>query len=151
MATINEKWDIMVTYNWETGKKYADDLHKVLTEKGYHVWMDEKNLQGNIGVETSKAIANSEIILFLISEKYEKSHSCQADYRLAHGVKKKIIPIQVEDYYPAVGSELRFYISGQIFYKLFEDKENNMIKIMKAIDKHFGEVFPKKGKLCFVY
>ena len=37
-----EKWGVMVSYNWNTGKEHADDLYKVLTENGYKVWIDKK-------------------------------------------------------------------------------------------------------------
>ena len=138
MTTEIERWDIMVSYNWETGKECADALYNFLTESGYNVWIDEEYIGCDLESEMAKAVANSNIILLLISEKYEKSYNCIREYTHANTCRKVMIPIQVENYLPHVSSKLALIISGKIYYKLYEDKERNMKKILKTIENQIG-------------
>ena len=141
----NEKWDVMVSYNWKTGKECANDLYKVLTENGYRVWIDEKNMAGDLESEMAKGVANSEIVLLLISEEYERSHNCIREYTHANSCRKIIIPIQVENYLPPSSSKLALIISGKIYYQLYENKEKNMKSILKEIENLIGKRFSIKG------
>ena len=145
MTAENEKWDIMVSYNWKTGKECASDLYKVLTENGYKVWIDEKNMAGDLESEMANGVANSEIVLLLISEEYEKSHNCIREYTHANTCRKKIIPIQVENYLPPSTSKLALIISGKIYYELYENKEENMKKILNEIESKIGKRCSIKG------
>ena len=67
MIAEKEKWNIVVSYNWETGRECANDLYNVLTKYGYKVLFDKKNMGGDLGLEMVKGVANSEIILLVIS------------------------------------------------------------------------------------
>ena len=147
----NEKWDIMVSYNWKTGKECANDLYKVLTKNGYKVWIDEQNMGGDLGREMAKGVANSKIVLLLISEEYEKSHNCEREYTHADQCKKIIIPVQVKNYLPPDSSKLALIISGKIYYQLYENKEENMKRILKEIESHIGKRFSIKGSLNYFY
>ena len=138
MAADNEKWDVMVSYNWTTGKEYAKELDEFLTEKGYKVWIDRNNMAGNLLSSMAKGVANSEIILLLISEEYVKSKNCKSEYTHARTSNKKIIPIYVENYQPPNSSRLALIISGMIYYNLYENKEKNMMLILKEIESHIG-------------
>ena len=145
MTAENEKWDIMVSYNWKTGKECASDLYKVLTENGFKVWIDEKNMAGDLESEMANGVANSEIVLLLISEEYEKSHNCIREYTHANTCRKEIIPIQVENYLPPSSSKLALIISGKIYYELYENKEENMKKILNEIESKIGKRCSIKG------
>ena len=146
MTAENEKWDVMVSYNWKTGKECANDLYKVLTENGFKVWIDEKCMAGDLESEMANGVANSDIVLLLISEEYEKSHNCIREYTHANTCQKIIIPIQVENYLPPLSSKLALIISGKIYYKLYENKEENMKKILIKIENHIGKRRSIKGK-----
>ena len=129
----NEKWDVMVSYEWKTGKEYAKDLYNILTENGYKVWFDEENVAGNLMSEIAKGVANSEVILLLISEEYEKSYNCTREYEHANSCRKIMIPIQVKNYLPPASTSLAVIIAGKIYYQLYEKKEENMKRIIKEI------------------
>ena len=145
MTAENKKWDIMVSYNWKTGKECASDLYKVLTENGYKVWIDEKNMAGDLESEMANGVANSEIVLLLISEEYEKSHNCIREYTHANTCRKQIIPIQVENYLAPSSSKLALIISGKMCYELYENKEENMKKILNEIESKIGKRCSIKG------
>ena len=147
----NEKWDVMISYNWKTGKECANDLYNVLTKNGYKVWIDEQNMAGDLYRSMAKGVANSEIILLLISEEYEKSEICISEYTYAKSCEKKVIPIQVKDYLPPRASELYFIIAGNIYYKLYENKEENMKMILKEIETQIGKRSSIKGRLNYFY
>ena len=151
MSAKNEKWDIMVSYNWTTGKECANELDVFLTKWGYKVWIDKKNMAGNLYSDMAKGVANSEIILLLISEEYEKSENCISEYTYAKSCNKKVIPIQVKDYLPPRGSGLDLIIAGKIYYKLYENKEESMKRILKEIENHIGKRFSIKGTLNYFY
>ena len=145
MSAENEKWDIMVSYNWTTGEECANELDEFLTKCGYKVWIDKNKMASNLYSEMAKDVANSEIILLLISEEYEKSDNCISEYSYAKSCKKKIIPIQVKDYLPPRGSVLVLIIAGKIYYQLYENKEENMKRILKEIENHIEKRFSIKG------
>ena len=153
MTTENERCDIFVSYEWTTGRECACDLFKVLIENGFKVWNDDKNIAGDIESEMAKGVANSEIILLLISEKYDNSNDCLREYRHARLCRKVIIPIQVENYLPPKNSKLAYIISGKIFHQLYENKEENMKRILKEIKKEIGiKLSHIKGmQKCFYY
>ena len=77
-------------------------------------------MAGNLYSEMAKGVANSKIILLLISEEYEKSDNCISEYTYAKSCKKKVIPTQVKDYLPPRGSGLDLIIAGKIYYQLYE-------------------------------
>ena len=151
MSAENEKWDLMVSYNQKTGTEYAKELYKVLTKCGYKVWIDTKNMVDNLYNEMAKGVANSEIILLLISEEYEKSENCKSEYTYAKLCSKKVIPIKVKDYQPSRGSGLDLIIAGKIYYQLYENKEKNMKKILKEIESHIGKRSSIQGTLNYFY
>ncbi|XP_065642417.1 uncharacterized protein LOC136074046 [Hydra vulgaris] len=92
----------------------------------------------------AKGVANSEIILLLISEEYEKSENCISEYTYAKSCNKNVIPIQVKDYLPPRGSGLSLIIAGKIYYQLYENKEENMKRIVKEIENYIGKRFSIK-------
>ena len=147
----NEKWDVMVSYNWTTGKECADELDEFLTKCGYKVWIDKKNMAGYLYSGMAEGVANSKIILLLITEEYEKSKNCISEYTYAKLCKKKVIPIQVKDYLPSRGSVLDLIIAGKIYYKLYENKEENMKRILKEIETQIGKRSSIKGMLNYFY
>ena len=147
----HEKWDVMISYSWRTGKEHANDLYNVLTKNGYKVWIDEQNMAGDLRGEMAKGVANSTIVLLLISEEYKNSHNCEREYTLADECRKIIIPILVKDYLPPNSSNLALIIAGKIYYKLYEKKEENMKRILKEIEKQIGKRFSIKGALNYFY
>ena len=151
MSAENEKWDVMVSYNWTTGKVCANELEEFLTKCGYKVWIDKKNMADNLYSDMAKGVANSEIILLLISEEYEKSENCISEYTYAKKCNKNVIPIQVKDYLPPRGSGLDLIIAGKIYYKLYENKEENMKMILNKIENHIGKRVSMKGTLNYFY
>ena len=145
MSAKNEKWDIMVSYNWTTGKECANELDEFLTKCGYKVWIDKNKMASNLYSDMAKGVTNSEIILLLISEEYEKSENCISEYTYAKSCKKKIIPLQVKNYLPPGGSVLDLIIAGKIYYKLYKNKEENMKRILKEIENHTEKRLSIKG------
>ena len=147
MSAKNEKWDIMVSYNWTTGKECADELDELLTKCGYKVWIDKKNMAGNLCSDMAKGITNSEIILLLISEEYEKPDNCMSEYTYANSCKNKVIPIQVKDYLPPRGSGLNLIMAGKIYYQLYKNKDDNMKWDIKRNRRSFRKKILIKGTL----
>ena len=89
-------------------------------------------------------ISYFEIILLLLSEEYEKSKDCEREYTHAINCSKKIIPIQVENNLPPSSSKLDLITAGNT-YKLYEYRNENMKRILKEIENHFGKRFSIKG------
>ena len=115
-ANQSNKWDVMISYEWSTGLEYADKLCEVLKQNNYTVWLDRSEMKGNMYKEMANAVANSEVIILLISEKYEISANCSKEYAYANDLKKKIIPTKVENYRPPNDSALAFSINFSTVY-----------------------------------
>lgn len=136
MAATDEKtWDIMMSYHWGTGGKYVDKLEPMLINAGYKVWKDKNEATGNLDKAMSEGVYGSELMLLFISKEYEHSPNCQKEYDYASSLHKKIIPILVEDYKPADGSQLRLMMGSKVYYSLHKDFEGNVINLMRGIEK----------------
>ena len=149
MAAKQNKWDVMISYEWKSGENYADLLKKYLERAGYTVWMDKEQMLGDILTGMAKGVSYSDIIILLISKGYSESHNCSLEYRHAHTMKKFIIPAKVENYYPPDDSALGILISGKFYYKLFDDFEAKAEKILQEI--RLAKENLDKGILFFLF
>ena len=102
--TTNEFSDIMISYNWSSGKDLALRLSKDLKTAGYKVWIDEEEMGIQIHESMEKTVRNSKIILPILSREYEESTNCLLEFNYAFDLRKKIIPILCQKGYRAEGT-----------------------------------------------
>ncbi|KAL3892368.1 hypothetical protein ACJMK2_004579 [Sinanodonta woodiana] len=88
----------MISYNWGHQKELIK-VRDVLKERGYSVWMDIDEMTGAVTEAMAKAVEESYIILICMSQKYKDSANCKAEAEYAFNLKKKIIPLKMENAY----------------------------------------------------
>ena len=96
----DSKSSIMISYSHSDNnvcKQLYDELIKY--NQQFDVWIDWKNSKtGYLWGKIADGIADSAVILCLLSDKYYESKSCQQEFVYAHDhLKKPIIPIYILD------------------------------------------------------
>ena len=121
--SINQEYDVMLSYQWGS-QAFVKGIKSFLEINGLRVWMDVKEMYGNINIRMINAINHSKIMVLFITKKYEDSHNCQKEFNYADQEKKKIIPVKLEAYKPK--SELSIIIANKIYHNLFDKNEKEL-------------------------
>ena len=84
------KYDIMISYQ-RNDEVFCNKLYNQLTKQNkFRVWLDEKVLYGPIMTQMAEAIEQSEFIIILMSELYQKSPYCRSELIYASKIKRPI-------------------------------------------------------------
>ena len=121
--SINQEYDVMLSYQWGS-QSFVKEIKSFLETNGLRVWMDVKEMYGNINIRMKNAINHSKIILLFITKKYEESHNCRKEFNFADQEKKMVIPVKLEDYKPE--SELALIIASKLYYSFFDKNEKEL-------------------------
>ena len=124
----------MLSYQWGN-QAFVKEIKSFLETNGLRVWMDIKEMYGNINIRMKQAINHSKIILMFITKKYEDSHNCQKEFNYADQLRKIIIPIKLEVYQPE--SELAIIITNKHYHKFFD---KNQKELEEAKEKLLWEI-----------
>ena len=54
-------------------------MYKQLQGHGFHVWLDDRDIKGNIYDAMAAAVNNAFLILMFVSSNYEMSGNCQSE------------------------------------------------------------------------
>ena len=73
---------VMISYQWNS-KDDALKLYDALTEYGFNVWIDVKKMSGDIYQRMSEGVNKSSVFLLCMTLKYEKSDSCNKEFKFA--------------------------------------------------------------------
>lgn len=138
------KFDVFISYS---RKDYVDEnkriipgnivsrIKEALTDAGISYWFDEEGI--NHGDKFAKLIVRnikaSRIFLFISTENSNSSEWTGREIATAHMMKKRIIPVRVDD--SAYHEDVMFYISilDYVDYKSNPDKGiKDLIKAIKA-------------------
>ena len=120
----------MLSYQWDS-QSFVKEIKSFLETNGLRVWMDVKQMYGNINIQMKNAINHSKIMLLFITKKYEESHNCQKEFNYADEEKKNIIPVKLEVYKPE--SELALIIANKIYHNLFNKNEKELEEGMEHL------------------
>ena len=93
---------IMISYCWEQ-KSLAWLLKEKLTKAGKTVWIDTKNMQGDVFDAMAEAVEKSSFVICCISEDYAGSRFCQQEAKYACQQDKQVIFVKVQENYSANG------------------------------------------------
>ena len=133
-TTASELSDVMISYNWASGKEIALRIYADLIASGYKVWIDEEEMEVQMHSSMEKAIRNSKIILPILSKGYETSSDCLLEFNYAYDLKKKTIPIFCEKEYKAEGP-VRMKTTGLMYFDLsrtgdYDKDEKNYVETL---------------------
>ncbi|XP_072037423.1 uncharacterized protein [Amphiura filiformis] len=131
---------IMISYKWDTHQQeMAIKVRDTLQERGFFVWMDVDEMQGNILVTMADAVEKADVILMCVSRSYKTSTNCQFEGNYAVKSNKKIIPLMVEeDYkYEEWDGWLGLVAAGKMYIRAYSDQvlDQDMPQLMKELRK----------------
>jgi len=131
----------MISYNWDHQnivKKIVEYLEK---DSLFKVWLDIKNMSGNIIQAMSNAIDESNVVLVCVSEKYKLSKNCALEAQYAYQQNKEIVPILFER------NTLKGWIGALIGTKLYFDfSDSNYFQ--QSITNLLKELKTKFSSIC---
>lgn len=110
---MSESNDIFISYNWSI-KNQVKQLDEKLTELGFKVWRDEKNLETNekpLTSQLSDAIKRSKTCVCCITTEYCKSYNCNLEFKFANELAKPMIILMVDRLTPSDISDIK--VSGR--------------------------------------
>ncbi|XP_077863467.1 uncharacterized protein LOC144347218 [Saccoglossus kowalevskii] len=129
---------VMISYQWGCQATILD-IVKHLKKGGIKVWVDVENMEGSTLSAMADAVEQSEIVLIAISEKYKESANCRMEAEYAFQLRKKVIPLMMEDNYSPDGW-LGLLLGAKLYYKFTEstagDFESTTEKLLKAINDY---------------
>ena len=120
----------MLSYQWGS-QAFVKEIKSFLETNGLRVWMDVKEIYGNINVRMKNAINHSKIMLLFITKKYEDSHNCRKEFNYADQEKMKLIPVKLEVFQPE--SELALIIANKLYHEFADKQEKELEEGMEKL------------------
>lgn len=135
---------LMISYN-HASKPICVDIYDHLTNDGYDVWVDFKHMHGSTLVAMAKAIEDSDIFVFCVTEPYSKSPNCQKEAEYAFVQQKLMIPILLQSKYKPTG--WLGFLLGASFYIDFTKNDfiQNYEKLKSEIETNATRHSSNKG------
>ena len=93
---------LMISYN-HGSKQVCVDIYDHLTKDGYKVWIDFQHMHGNTLMAMARAIEDSDIIIYCVTESYSTSPNCQKEAEYAFVQKKVMVPLLLQSKYKPTG------------------------------------------------
>ena len=143
----SKKYDIVISYELQSGKKCKDKLVQKLRDAGFFLWVDSDEEYGEFPERMADRIAGARVIMLLLSTHYAGSKTCDKQFQQALQTNKKIIPVKVEKFDPAEDSSLGKLMSDEVSYKLYKKFDANVKKIINALNQYLD----KTGKTLFIF
>lgn len=92
----------MISYN-HASKPLCTDIYNSLTNDGYNVWIDLKQMHGSTLAAMAQGIEDSDIFLFCVTQNYSQSPNCQKEAEYAFVQEKIMIPLLLQSKYKPTG------------------------------------------------
>lgn len=127
----SDKKDIFLSYSWAQ-KPAAKHLKLQLESRGFTVALDEHFMQANIYQAMSRAINGADVIFLLTSYEYRLSPNCQREASYAADLRKKIVPVVVQEGYRP-DDWLGFVIAGLLYHDLSMSEGKKFSSAVDAI------------------
>ena len=120
----------MISYSWKQ-KSLAWQIKEKLVEVGRKIWIDTKNMEGDVFDAMVEAVENASHVICCISEDYAGSRFCRLEAVYAWKKKKPMIFAMVQEGYNAKGW-LEFIMSDSFYYNMHS---------IEAVHKNFHRIF----------
>jgi hypothetical protein len=109
------KATVMISYRWDSQPSALYVRDYLLSMERFNVIIDVEGIRENFLSWMEWAVRKSDVIIMLITPKYEKSNNCEKEACRAHDLRKKTVPIMLDPIYN--GEEwLAILIAGLIRY-----------------------------------
>ena len=107
---------IMISYCWAQ-KSQAWHIKEKLNQSGIEVWIDTKDMEGDVFDAMTAAVENASHVICCISEDYTSSRFCRLEAVNAWMKKKPLVFARVQKDYQ-VNGWLQFLMSGAFYYEM---------------------------------
>ncbi|KAJ3331124.1 hypothetical protein HDU76_004033 [Blyttiomyces sp. JEL0837] len=136
------QYDVMLSYEWASGKELVKKIKKELENRGLSVWFDEEQMHGNMFERMAEAILHSSVITPLLTVGYSKSSNCKLELSYACSLKKPIDPARATRENERLDAWAELATAGLIYYDFgdlskFDDNIKSLYDAIRAhLDKH---------------
>lgn len=130
--------DVFISYS-RKDHAWADNLSQLLEKSEVRCWMAPRNLTNAYRYEEQifNAIAESSLLLFLVSRNSVKAKGCQGEVAFAYNLKKVIIPVYLERL--ELPGNLLFYLSNVQAIHLYHDYGTGQDWVKTAVLDYLGK------------
>ncbi|KAJ3326905.1 hypothetical protein HDU76_012534 [Blyttiomyces sp. JEL0837] len=132
------QYDVMLSYEWASGKDLVKRIKRELETRGLSVWFDEEQMHGNMFERMAEAILHSSVITPLLTVGYSKSSNCKLELSYACSLKKRIDPARATKENERLDAWAELATAGLIYYD-FSDLSrfhDNMKSLYDGIRAH---------------
>ncbi|CAF4011905.1 unnamed protein product, partial [Rotaria sordida] len=145
------KQHLMISYNWDS-QTICKKIYDRLQSDGYTVWLDVQNMHGCVYTAMARAVEQSQIILFGMTEKYRHSDNCRKELTYACKKRKRLIPIRLQEKYDPDG--WLGLIAAELLYidftkKDFDTNYRNLLKEIESGEKVVRIIFISQFSFSF--
>ena len=129
-------YDVFLSYHW-TFHNEIINLHRILTNQGYKVWLDlvEIRFGDHLEERVENAIKLSGTFVCFLSEDYINSKNCELELRFAFEKKKKMYVIFLES-----TNEMSFNLNKFLASLNEKDIFNNIYMPKFIINNSMGDL-----------
>ena len=138
-----QSFDVIFSFDIKSGMQDKDRLLPFLARAGFSVCNEKHEKMFNFHEIWADTMAVSFVVILLLSHNYEKTEACMMQLHTARLAEKKIIPIKTEEFELTEDSELREFLSDIPSYKVYEDFEENVEKVVGAVKEHINAISMK--------
>ncbi|KAJ3330791.1 hypothetical protein HDU76_004871 [Blyttiomyces sp. JEL0837] len=131
-GVANAGYDVMLSYEWTTGKTLVQIIKKELQSRGMRVWFDEEQMHANMYERMAEAIANSSVVTPILTVAYSKSANCKRELSYAGDLKKDIKPARALNKNEKLERWVELITAGTIYYD-FSEALNDQRKLEHSI------------------
>ncbi|XP_011666616.1 uncharacterized protein LOC105439384 [Strongylocentrotus purpuratus] len=142
VSSGHDKGHIMISYQHASQQRMLR-VRNYLVERGYNVWMDVDNMEGDILESMAKGVERASVILVCMSHKFKESKNCKAEAGYAHALGKHIVPLMLEDKFVPT-AWLGPLVGMKKYFPMFSDDlmKQQLPKLLKELGdkgKHGGK------------
>ncbi|KAJ3312795.1 cytokinesis protein 3 [Blyttiomyces sp. JEL0837] len=134
-----ETFDVMLSYEWSSGKYIVIKIKQELERRGLRVWFDEEQMHANMYERMAEAITKSSVVSPLLTVAYTESANCKRELSYAGDLKKQLQPTCAV----APSEKLEPWaelVTAGLFYYDFHNCLTDSTKFPKSVDALFGAI-----------
>ena len=132
---------IMISYSQTSSSDLARQLNDELKKQNYSTWIDYEKMCGYLDEAMAKAVEDASVVLVLVTNEYSKSENCKKECGYASSLRKRIIPIRVNDECdPCVlNGRVGIILSGLLYIDFSKQSfQKSMNELSKQIDNQMA-------------
>jgi len=141
-----QSFDVIFSFDIKSGMQDKDRLLPFLARAGFSVCNEKHKKMFDFHEIWADTMAVSFVVILLLSHNYEETEACMMQLHTARLAEKKIIPIKTEEFELTEDSKLKEFLSDVPSYKVYEDFEENVEKVVGAVKEHINAIKSSKAK-----